>query len=133
MSKRAVLDKSQKLPKSERLSNRKIIQELFDSNSSSFFFYPFKFFFLVDEGNMLPHYPQVLFIVPKKRFRRAHDRHYLRRRMKEAYRLHKYDFFHDLLPPWRALAIVYVGKTLMDFHQIEEALCKAFARFKQSL
>ncbi|NIK74135.1 ribonuclease P protein component [Thermonema lapsum] len=129
---RTVLAKGQKLPKSERLSNQKIIQELFNGNSSSFFFYPFKFFFLVDEEAETPHYPQVIFVVPKKRFRRAHDRHHLRRRIKEAYRLHKYDFFHDLLPPWRALAIVYVGTTLMDFHQIKNALCQAFARFKQS-
>ncbi len=69
--------------KSERLSSKKDIQELFN-NGSSFYLYPFKVITLPADTSKLH---QVLFSVPKRLFKRAVDRNLLKRRMREAYRL----------------------------------------------
>ena len=61
-----------RLPKSERLHSVKLIEELF-SEGSSFFLYPFKVVYkgrapLEEAGTA------VLFSVPKKKLRKAHQR-----------------------------------------------------------
>ena len=81
--------------KEERLCNKKLIDELFH-NGSSFLCYPFKVsWLLVDEPAQFP--AQVLFSVSKKRYKRAVDRNLIKRRMREAYRLHKQQHLYDLL------------------------------------
>ena len=70
--------------KSERLSQKKSIQELFDKGSS-FYLYPFKVFFIPSEA---PDH-QILISVPKNIFKRAVDRNTIKRRIREGYRLNK--------------------------------------------
>ncbi len=101
------------LPKSERLHAEKSIKELFEKGSS-FFLYPFKVMIWVEEG--LEESPnQVLFSVSKKKIKKATGRNYIKRRLKEAYRLNK-----SLLPPaGLLLGFVFVGEARMSFAELE--------------
>ena len=71
--------------KAERLSKKKLIQELF-SKGSSFYLHPFKVIYLKSTNSELN---QILISVPKSNFKRAADRNAIKRRIREGYRLNK--------------------------------------------
>lgn len=104
-----------KLPKSERLHAEKSIKELFNEGSS-FFLFPFKVQFFVKKG-VPTGTPQVLFSVSKRKLRKAVDRNFVKRRIKEAYRLNK-----GLLSPENIdlnVGLIYVAGNLMEFSEIQ--------------
>ncbi|WPR73909.1 ribonuclease P protein component [Algoriphagus sp. NG3] len=113
-----------RLPKSERLHADKLIKELFNEGSS-FFLYPFKVQFLVknETGNGTS---QVLFSVSKKKIKKAVGRNFVKRRIREAYRLNKY-----LIPstaPTMSIGFVYVSSELMEFSEIQTKLILALKK-----
>jgi ribonuclease P protein component len=115
------------LPKSERLHAEKIIKELFEKGSS-FFLYPFKIIFWVEEG--LEEAPnQVLFSVSKKKIKKATGRNYIKRRLKEAYRLNK-----SLLPPsGLLLGFIFVGEARISFGELEPKMKQVLQRLPNEL
>ncbi|MDR7132504.1 ribonuclease P protein component [Algoriphagus sp. 4150] len=113
-----------RLPKSERLHADKLIKELFNEGSS-FFLYPFKvqFFVKKDLGSGTP---QVLFSVSKKKIKKAVGRNFVKRRMREAYRLNK-----SLIPfsaPFMSVGLIYVSSDLMEFSEIQTKLILALKK-----
>lgn len=113
-----------RLPKSERLHSEKLIKELF-SEGSSFFLYPFKVVYYQKEGNDLKA-SAVVFSIPKKRIKKAHDRNLLKRRIKEAYRLNK----HILTGPMIHLGLVYVGEEDKSFAELQTKLILVLQKLK---
>ena len=116
----------QTLPKSERLASKRIIKELFDKGSS-LYLYPFRLLYLTGETPVS--LPEVLFTVPKRHFKKAVIRNRLKRRIREAYRLHKASLFHH--PDKKNLAfvgILYIAKEEMAFDIIEKKLILALKR-----
>ena len=111
-------------PKSERLNKKKVIQELFDKGSS-FYFFPFKVFFM-PHPDPAPTTHQVLVSVSKRNFKRAVDRNLIKRRIREAYRLNKERF-----PAQNKLLIAYIYsvKDILPSAQIQERLVKTIKRF----
>ncbi|MCF6359156.1 MAG: ribonuclease P protein component [Cyclobacteriaceae bacterium] len=108
--------------KAEILSSKKDIQELF-KNGSSFYLYPFK---VVTLPNPEVEQHQVLFSVPKRIFKHAVDRNLLKRRMREAYRLHKH-----LLPTELKvlnIAYIYTSKEILDYTSITNPLEQSLIR-----
>lgn len=75
-------------PKEERLCSKKQIDQLFASGKR-FHTHPFRLAYLtmnLPEDSRL-HPVQILISVPKKKFRKAHDRNRLKRQIREAWRI----------------------------------------------
>ncbi len=115
------------LPKSERLHAEKSIKELFDKGSS-FFLYPFKILFWVDE-ELDGHPNQVLFSISKKKIKKATERNYIKRRLREAYRLNK-----ALLPSaGMLLGVIFVGGSKLSFGELEPKMRLVLQRLPNEL
>jgi ribonuclease P protein component len=72
-------------------------------------------------------YPvQAMFIVPKRQFKKAHDRNRLKRRMREAYRLHKSPMYLGLEASGKKfiLAFIFIGKADEAYETIERSIVK---------
>ena len=111
--------------KDERLTSKKVIDQLFASGKSMFI-YPFRVLYLAS----LPeneHPAQVVFSVPKRSFKQAVKRNLLKRRMREAYRLNKHYFYRNLQEQNKKLSIVfiYVEKEIKAYAVIEKGMIKA--------
>lgn len=65
-----------------------------------------------------------MFVIPKRSFKRAHDRNLLRRRSKEAYRLLKDSFYedHNKNKIRISIGILYTAKKPEEFVKIQEIL-----------
>jgi ribonuclease P protein component len=117
--------------RAERLKSEKAIGLLFSGNSPSFAQYPMRLVWRqMDEkqGDAA-----VLFAmsVPKKRFKRAVTRNLLRRRIREAYRQHKYQLEEklgsgELQYAWM---IIFTGQEVDDYATIEKAMQAIIRRF----
>lgn len=87
--------------------------------------YPVKVMAVVTPVNLK--YPaQAMFVVPKRQFKRANERNKLKRRMREAYRLNKQNFYNDLNTAGKKIivAFIYVGKKEESYKSIETAFIK---------
>jgi ribonuclease P protein component len=75
--------------KEERLCSKRLIDSLFH-NGSSFVIYPYRVVFLSIAPEPTSRVPvQSIISVSKRKFRKAVDRNYIKRRVREAYRLQK--------------------------------------------
>lgn len=118
-----------KLPKNERIHSQKSIKELFDKGSS-FFLYPFKVMVL-DQPDKNEGTHQVLFSVSKKKIKKAVDRNFVKRRMKEAYRLNKSVILtsnsHNKL-----IGLIYVSFEIATFQFIQKKICKILSMIAET-
>jgi len=116
------------LTKDERLCSQKIIGEMF-SSGESFLSYPVKVVFLKTDSTQA-YRVQAAFTVSKRNFKRAVKRNLLKRRMREAYRLHKPGFYDELAAKGLHIAVmfVYIGKDMIEFSVIEKAMISAFKK-----
>lgn len=119
--------------KEERLCSKKQIDFLFRAGKNEMS-HPLKMMFI--ESLMDQKFPaKAMFVVPKKNFRKAHDRNKLKRRMREAYRLMKQDIYNNpfLKDKKMLLAFIYVGKKQVDFSQIDSALQQLRKKLEKNL
>ena len=117
--------------KQERLTGKTAIDCLF-SSGKSFFYYPFRITYLIKEEGTKQEYPcRVLMNVPKRLHKTAVARNFIKRRIKEAYRLQKNDFYAELGEVKLELAILYSAKEVNDsatithkWHEAQKILIK---------
>ena len=110
--------------KTERLTLKSRIDSLFNEGNS-FTISPFKVIYLMVEQQSVP--VQVLISVPKKKFRHAVDRNSLRRKIREAYRLHKHllDASPGMDRGTLCLAFIYTGdRRDIPFPVLEEQMVR---------
>jgi ribonuclease P protein component len=112
-----------KFPKTERLTNKRLIQELFDKGSS-FYLHPFKILYLPSGSHDQNH--KVLITIPKRVFRKAATRNLLKRRIREAYRLNKH--LLDIRGFYLLIGYIYIGKDVADYKLMEDKLRESLLR-----
>jgi ribonuclease P protein component len=110
--------------KAERLSSKKLIQELFDKGSS-FYLHPFKIFFLKTDQTELN---QLLISVPKSNFKRAVDRNALKRRIREGYRLNKSSVSSDKK---FLIAYIYSAKEILPSAIIHQKIISSLKKITE--
>ncbi len=120
--------------KEERLCSKKLLDLLF-ANGSSFLVYPYRVLYLETASNS-PYPAQVVINVSKKRYKRAVDRNLIKRKVREAYRLHKSTHFYPSLrceETMLLLAIQYIGKEVYDYRFLEKRLLQVFKKLQSNL
>lgn len=117
--------------KSERLCSKKVIDRLF-ADGNSVFVFPLKFVFI--EAEFASKSPvQAGFAVPKKNFKRAVPRNLIKRRMREAYRLYKTEFYKELKQLKLAVFFIYSGREIADYSVIESAIKKGLKKIVREI
>jgi len=122
-----------RLSKNERLRSRKTIEHLL-THGKSFFVFPFRvvsgFGFRVSGFNF-----QLLIAVPKRRIKKAIVRNLIKRRTREAWRLHKNEFrvsSFELPSPFTFPVILqYVADEPLTYAVIEEAVKTIIRRLEE--
>jgi ribonuclease P protein component len=114
-------------PKNERLCSKKSIEKIF-SDGKSCFSYPIKAAYIIQAPTDSVASVQALFVVPKRKFKRAVKRNAIRRKLREAYRLNK-----QILHNWclanniqLRVAFIYIASEEVDFGVHEKAIMGIF-------
>lgn len=113
--------------KDERLCSQKIISGLFQPG---FFIskYPIRIHYLYTELPNTPFPAQAMFVVGKKKFKRAADRNRVKRMLRELYRLNKHVLYENLRKSGKtmAVAVFYTGDALPEYKTLELRFSLAF-------
>lgn len=113
------------LSKEERLSWKRYIDLLF-AKGQSFIAFPLRVVYLpVDQQELAS--ASIMVSVPKKKFKRAVKRNLIKRQVREAYRIRKFELIDPLTEKNKHLliAFLYVDKEIRPFADIEKAMKKA--------
>mgnify|MGYP006268745855 CR=1 FL=1 len=123
------------LGKAQRLKSKAAFTYLFE-HGSSLRVGVLKIFFALDPPLDLGDEPiQVAISAPKRSFKRAPDRNYLKRRMREAYRLHQFILSDALRRKQHRmiLLISYQNREKHDYDRIRRSMVKALHMLRSSI
>lgn len=114
-----------KFCKEERLCNRKSIDYLFSAEDKiKFTEFPFMVIAkkAIDENQKFP--AQMMVSVSKRKIKLAVNRNLMKRRIKEAYRLHKNDFYKELRNQNKELTLcfIFLGNKPISYELIEQKI-----------
>jgi len=101
-------------PKSERLSNQKIIENLF-SNGTRLLVHPFLVHYILSEDHRGG--ADILIVIPKRFLKQAVDRNRVKRLLRETYRLQKDNFLSkiNLTDERLHFSVSLIAKTIPTF------------------
>lgn len=115
----------QTYPKKEKLKKKKYIDLLF-AEGRTVTKYPLRLVFVPVPEAEVP--LQMGVSVSKKYFKKAVDRNYFKRVLRECYRLNKHLILNDLQEP-HAVMFFYQTKERLDFSEIESKTKDLFQKF----
>ena len=121
----------QTFKKEERLTSKKLIDELL-KKGSSFVVFPFRLIWL--ETSLQSSFPsQIVITVSKKHFQRAVDRNKIKRQMREAYRKNKEIIYSYLRNKQQqnAMMLVYINKTFCPYKELEDKIILTLQRYRE--
>jgi ribonuclease P protein component len=113
--------------KAEKLKSQKEISLLFEKGRSVYF-YPVKILYLYEPRSTKTENPVKCGVsVSSKKFKRAVDRNFLKRRMREAYRLNKAELINIAIQKNMEvnLFILFLANEKEDFHKIRQGVLSA--------
>ena len=117
------------LPKTERLCSKLIVDKMFAGGASrSFSVYPLRIVFMETDKKETP--ISILISVPKKRFKHAVKRNYVKRQIREGYRKNK-EALHDMLQTKEhglAIAFIYLSDEFIPTQDVEAKIKIMLAR-----
>lgn len=116
--------------KREKLKSKKLIEALFVERQSVAK-YPLRLAFKkleVEENSLEKTALQVAVSVSKKHFKKAVDRNYFKRALRESYRLNKH-LILDQISGKYALMLLYQTKDRLTYEEINEKTIKLFEKF----
>jgi ribonuclease P protein component len=114
-------------PKCERLSWKRLVDALF-AEGLSFVSFPLRIVYLPVKKELYPATEvAVLACVPKKKIKHAVDRNFIKRRIRESYRLRKHDLIRLAAGKDHALlvAFLYLDRGKTSYEAIDRAMEKA--------
>ncbi len=117
--------------KEERLCKKSSINNLFN-NGQDFFLYPLKIIWeQTDEERKFP--VQVLVSVSKRNFKKAVDRNYIKRIIREGYRKNKHLLYEALEAKQKKInfAIIYTAKEIIACQELEQKIIQLLDRLIQ--
>ena len=110
----------------ERLKSRKVIGRLF-SGGQAYVAYPLRVVWLEiapDTGRA-----QIAVSVSRRTFKTAVQRNRVKRRIREAYRLHKHELFEKLAGRSVVFMVMYIAKEELPFAEISTGIRKTIRKF----
>lgn len=115
-------------PKQEKLKSRTTIDLMF-TEGKSVSKYPLRLVYVPIDAEYADSSPLKMGVsVSKKYFKRAHDRNYFKRVLRETYRHHKHILFDKLDRPY-AFMFFYQTKDRLSFEEINTKTIQLFEKF----
>ena len=123
----------QGLTKAERLTRKKIIEEVHTKGESIKTPAIVMVYRFVDLPEAVP--AQAMFTVSKRIFKRAHDRNRVKRLLREAYRKQKQVIYQPLVDQQKQVAIffIFTGRQLPNYQYVHGKIFEVLKRFKSRL
>lgn len=120
-----------KFPARLRIKSQKQI-DLLIAESSSLFAHPlilkYHISTLPEDGLTSP---QLAISVPKRLFKKAHDRNLIKRRIREVYRSCWKEYIPESSNYQVLILLVLIGKVIPEFTELEKAIHQLFKKFEK--
>ena len=106
--------------KIERLCSKKAIDDLF-ANGKGKTQFPIKLLYKLSDFES-PFPIRAMFVVPKKKHKRANKRNIIKRRMREVYRLHKQSLYDSVKTQKLDIMFICLTTEELSYQDIEKAM-----------